>query len=113
MKKTDEEHLQEMFEVCSELLDAIHSGRINIDLLEDDLITQWAISTPLMVVGEHANSLSKVYVEANPEIEWDNIAGLRHRLIHNYEGTNWIIISHVLENDLPKLLDYLNHNLQA
>ncbi len=32
------------------------------------------------------------YKEAHNEIQWAMIAGLRHRLIHDDEGTNWNII---------------------
>ncbi|MCD8099190.1 MAG: DUF86 domain-containing protein [Oscillospiraceae bacterium] len=29
------------------------------------------------------------------------ISGLRHRLVHNYEGTNWSIIVEVVFDELP------------
>ena len=33
------------------------------------------------------------------------ISGLRHRLVHDYEGTNWSIIADVVFDDLPDFLD--------
>lgn len=35
------------------------------------------------------------------------IAGLRHRLIHDYEGTNWNIIADVVFEELPDLIKQL------
>ena len=32
------------------------------------------------------------------------ISGLRHRLVHDYEGTNWQIIVEVVFEDIPALL---------
>ena len=33
------------------------------------------------------------------------IAGLRHRLVHDYEGTNWNIIAEVVFEEIPKLIE--------
>lgn len=49
-------------------------------------------TTPLYNIGEHVYNLSYEYKEAHNEIQWAMIAGLRHRLIHDDEGTNWNII---------------------
>ncbi|MDO5151625.1 MAG: DUF86 domain-containing protein [Oscillospiraceae bacterium] len=32
------------------------------------------------------------------------MAGLRHRLVHDYDGTNWNIIVNVVFEDLPELI---------
>lgn len=32
------------------------------------------------------------------------ISGLRHRLVHDYEGTNWQMIVEVVFEDMPALL---------
>lgn len=32
------------------------------------------------------------------------ISGLRHRLVHGYEGTNWQMIVEVVFEDIPALL---------
>lgn len=32
------------------------------------------------------------------------ISGLRHRLVHDYEGTNWQMIVEVVFEDIPTLL---------
>lgn len=33
------------------------------------------------------------------------IAGLRHRLVHDYEGTNWNIIVEVVFDEIPILIE--------
>ena len=39
------------------------------------------------------------------------IAGLRHRLVHDYDGTNWNIIAEVVFEELPVLLEQLKELL--
>ena len=37
---------------------------------------------------------------------WSKIAGLRHRLAHDYEGINWVIIADVLFEEMdPAVLN--------
>lgn len=35
------------------------------------------------------------------------ISGLRHRLVHDYDGTNWTIIADVVFEELPILIEEL------
>ncbi len=39
------------------------------------------------------------------------VAGLRHRLVHDYDGTNWNIIAEVAFEELPVLLEQLKELL--
>ena len=32
------------------------------------------------------------------------ISGMRHRLVHDYDGTNWSIIVEVIFDDLPEFI---------
>ena len=45
--------------------------------------------------------------EAHSEIPWSMISGLRHRLVHDYDGTNWNIIVEVVFEELPVLIEEL------
>ena len=73
------------------------------DLL-NDLETQWLVTTPLFNIGEQANRVSRQLVEQHPEIPWAEISGLRHRLAHDYEGTNWTMIAEVVFDELPAFI---------
>ena len=35
------------------------------------------------------------------------ISGLRHRLVHDYDGTNWNVIALVVFEEIPMLLKQL------
>ena len=36
---------------------------------------------------------------------WNMVAGLRHRLVHDYDGINWTIIVEVVFSDLDPFVD--------
>lgn len=84
---------------------------IGHQIKKEDLLTetplQWLVTTPLYNIGEQVYNLSNEYKEKHHEIQWAMMAGLRHRLIHDYDGTNWNIIAEVVFEELPVLIGQL------
>lgn len=111
--KTDRYRLERILEIGSQLQDVMNRREITAEDVEGDLETQWLVTTPLFNMGEQANGLSKEFVSAHPEVPWAQIAGLRHRLVHNYEGTNWSIISTVLLDEIPAFTDQVRAILDS
>ena len=98
--KNDAYRLQRIYEFSSTLLKIVEERSIT----SEDIENQWLITTPLYNIGEQVNALSQQFIDSHPEIPWIQIAGLRHRLVHDYEGTNWSLISEVVFEDLPALV---------
>lgn len=111
--KTDLYRLTRILEIGNQLQEVIARNKITSEKIEDDFETQWLITTPLFNIGEQVNCLSEEFVNAYPGIPWSQIAGLRHRLAHNYEGTNWSIISEVLLEDIPVFIDQVRNILDS
>ncbi len=44
-----------------------------------------------------------------PEIPWRELIGMRNRLAHGYFGINNATLWHVVEVEVPKLLQSLRH----
>ena len=63
-----------------------------------DILTIYAL-------GEQVYCLSRDFKALHPEVDWAGISGLRHRLAHDYEGTNWEIVSSIIMDDLPVFLE--------
>lgn len=83
-----------------------HYGKTFEDI-ENDEILQWTITTPLYNVGECVYQLSNELKECYPAIPWFRVSGLRHRLVHDYRGTNWSIIAQTALHDIPEFLDQI------
>ena len=103
MKYTDYQRLQKIYENISKLQEYISQRNVTKDDLLTDYALQWLVTTPLYNIGEHVYNISDTYKNSHPEIPWSMIAGLRHRLVHDYEGTNWNIIALVVFDELPVL----------
>lgn len=107
MKYTDSQRIRKIYEKAVKLQEYIADNQVEKEALLTETALQWLVTTPLYNIGEHVYNLSDEYKEAHNEIQWSMIAGLRHRLIHDYEGTNWNIISDVVFEELPVLIEQL------
>jgi len=76
-------------------------------------ITHWqdAIIRQLEVIGEASKRLSAGLREANPEIPWQRICGLRDVLIHNYMGVDLEAIWGIIETGIPPLKETIERIL--
>ena len=95
MKYTDEQRIEKIRNYTEKLLAYIKDNSITRNTVEDVETVRWAITTPLYNIGEHAYYLSDEFKNNHSDIPWAKISGLRHRLVHDYEDTNWSIINDI------------------
>lgn len=104
MKYSDEQRIQKILDYSNRLTEYIKTNEITKEKLMNEYSLQWLVTTPLYNIGEHAYYLSQEYKEEHSDIPWAMISGLHHRLVHDYDGTNWNIISDVVFEELPVLI---------
>ena len=107
MKYSDQQRIQKIYGYAVKLHEYIEAHQIKKENLLTETPMQWLVTTPLYNIGELVYNLSHKYKEAHNEIQWTMIAGLRHRLVHDYDGTNWNIIVNVVFEELPVLIAQL------
>ena len=56
-----------------------------------------------MVIGEAAYKLSRVFIASHPEVAWQDIADMRHHLVHGYYQVDSRIVWDVVQHDLAPL----------
>ena len=100
MKRSDKERLKKIVATWESLKAEMHKRGITPELLLEDEFSQWAVTTPLYNIGEQVYQLSPEFKASYPEQPWNMVAGLRHRLVHDYDGINWSIIVEVLFEDM-------------
>ena len=103
MKYSDDQRLKKIYENASKLDKYIKDNGVTRESLLEDYSLQWLVTTPLYNIGEQAYYISDEYKQEHTDIEWNMIAGLRHRLVHDYDGTNWSIIAEVVFEEIPIL----------
>lgn len=96
--------LERIEQLGSQLLAVVGARGITAEQLVSDVETQWLVTTPLLSIGEQANRLSDELIARFPDVPWLQVAGLRHRLVHNYENTNWEIVASILFDDMAPFL---------
>jgi uncharacterized protein with HEPN domain len=57
----------------------------------------------LLQMGELAWRLADEFRNDHPDIPWAKIRGLRHKIVHDYEGVNLEIIWDIVNKDLEPL----------
>ena len=69
----------------------------------------------LEIIGEAANHVAAEICDANPDIPWSSIIGMRTNLVHGYNEVNYQLVWRTVQNDLqvleekiPKILGRLN-----
>ncbi len=53
------------------------------------------------IIGEAVSKLPVAIKEANPDVSWLRIKGMRNRLIHEYFGTDLQLVWEVIKDELP------------
>ncbi|MDO5346893.1 MAG: DUF86 domain-containing protein [Lachnospiraceae bacterium] len=100
MKRSDKERLKKIVSIWESVNRQLKERGITREMLLNDEFSQWAITTPLYNMGEQVYQLSDELKKRYPEQPWNLVAGLRHRLVHDYDGINWSIIVDVVFEDM-------------
>lgn len=112
MKKSDMERLKKIVQTWESLKQQLENRNITKDILLTDEFSQWAVTTPLYNIGEQVYHLSTETKMLNQELPWSAVSGLRHRLVHDYDGINWTIIASVVFDEMDTFVDGVRHILQ-
>jgi uncharacterized protein with HEPN domain len=68
-----------------------------------DKKTANAVIRSLEIIGEAAGKIPKDVRMRYPDVPWDEIIGMRNRLIHEYFGVDLDIVWQTIEDDLMPL----------
>ena len=101
MKYSDEQRLKKIYDTTGKLLSFLKDENITAETVLAQEPVRWTITTPLYNIGEQAYYLSDGFKEQHHDIPWAKISGLRHRLVHDYDNTNWTLICSILFDVLP------------
>lgn len=71
---------------------------------ETDRKTQSAVLYQIAILGEAVKRLSPEFRSQYPDIPWSAMAGMRDKLIHDYEGVDVERVWLTLQSSIPILL---------
>jgi uncharacterized protein with HEPN domain len=70
---------------------------------EDDLRTNYAVTRAMEIVGEATRRLPVSFREQYPYVPWQDMAGMRDKIIHGYDNVNLRIVWDVVKRDIPEV----------
>ena len=101
MEKDDTVYLRHILDAITtiqEYLQGVNEEKFKATrLLQDGVIRQ------IEIIGEAIRHMSRNIRKAYPEIPWQDIAGMRDKLIHDYFGVDIEKVWNTAQEDLPSL----------
>lgn len=104
-RRDDRASLKDMLSHAREAVKLL--GDASREELGRNRVMQLALTQLVEIVGEAANRVSVETQQANHEIPWPQIVGMRNRLIHGYDIIDFDLLRDTVTNDLPPLIEAL------
>jgi uncharacterized protein with HEPN domain len=100
-KRRDVQLVQDILEAVSRI--TRYTAGLKYGAFLDDTMVQDAVVRNLEIIGEAVKRLPAEFRKKHGDVKWQDIAGMRDRLIHDYAGVNWEIVWDVIQTKLPAL----------
>ena len=97
MTRYDHEWLADIIDAIQAIRDYRERGDLGDEMIFD------AIRLRLIEIGEAVKRLSPSLLASEPDLPWEEIAGMRDRLAHRYFDTSHAIVQATIDNDIPEL----------
>ncbi|MCX5963044.1 MAG: DUF86 domain-containing protein [Cyanobacteria bacterium] len=94
------------------LLDMLQSAELIVTYINqckkdefiDNTQLQDSVIRRLLVIAEAARRVSEATRQTLPNISWQEINGMRNRLVHDYDDVNLNIVWDVVQFEIPPLI---------
>jgi uncharacterized protein with HEPN domain len=105
MIKSDQVYLEHIIESIVKIENFV-TGLSQYDFTRNVMI-QDAVIRNFEIIGEATKKISKQFTQSHPEIPWQDMAGMRDKLIHDYLDVDLDVVWKTVEVDLPLLKDLI------
>ena len=95
----DESRIRHMLAALERIV-ALSAGLEREDLRQSEGKTE-SILFNLMILGEASNNVTREFAAKHPTVSWKDIAGVRHKIVHDYADIDFAAIWSILQNDIP------------
>jgi len=100
-KRQDAQLVQDILEAIDRI--TRYTAGLAYGAFVDDTMVQDAVVRNLEIIGEAVKGLPAEFRNKRKIVRWQDIAGMRDRLIHDYAGVNWEIVWDVIQTKLPEI----------
>ena len=101
MSKEPKEYLKHIHDECLYII-SVSENLLFENFMEDETLKR-AVVRSLEIIGEATKKIPADFKVKWNTIQWKNMSGMRHRLIHDYIGVNYAIVWDVMKNKIPDM----------
>lgn len=102
----DHQILQHIVRYCNQVESTLSFFKATKGDFQNSFLIQNAVSMPVQQIGELTKRFTDEFRNANPEIPWKAIAGMRDYLSHEYLDMDVDIAWNTASKDIPRLKKY-------
>ncbi len=99
--RSDNILLYDILECCQRI--AGYVDGVTKEQFESNYLLQDGLVRKLEIIGEAAKGLSEDLRDANPDVPWRKMIGIRDRIVHQYFKVDLDIIWETVTSDIPEL----------
>ena len=85
----------------------VHMKDVDLRELGENEVLLDSMMFRMIQISENAKKLSDAYKEANNDLPWNELSGLRNRIVHDYGNVDLNIVFETLKQDIPELFERL------
>lgn len=100
-KLGDKQRLLHILESIEEIEKYIYG--VSFDTFLENSMMRFASVKQIEIIGEAANNITEEVKSKFSDIQWRQITGLRHVLVHEYFGVDTKLIWQIISDDIPEL----------
>jgi len=111
MPKDDLVYVGHMPDTARKVADKVASlGRKDFDKDENLRI---AVAHLIQVIGEAARRVSPAFRDAHPEIPWEAVVGMRHKVVHDYMNVDDNVVWQTATQEMRALIASLESLIRS
>lgn len=101
MKREFTDYINDIFSAIEKI--ELFTQGMDMEEFAEDEKTVFAVVRALEIIGEAAKKIPVQVKDRYPDVPWQEMAGIRDKLIHEYFGVKLDVVWNTAEKDLPEL----------
>lgn len=78
---------------------------VSFEEFEEDERTSFAVIRALEILGEATKKIPSNIRDLAPDLPWQEMSGMRDKLIHAYQGVDLKVVWRTVQEDLPAVIE--------